>query len=105
MKNLLTFILMLLISFAYSYETIAYFSKGDAASHCEENSAEAEESSEKSEKSEKEKLSDDDYFNNLHLQNKLISGHIELAGLAHSQNNNFCSADYSHEVYSPPEML
>lgn len=96
---------MLLISFAYSYETIEYFSKGDTASHCEEKSSEAEESSEKNAKNEKETFSDDDYFHNLHLQGKLVSGHIEIAGLGSNQNNNFCSSDYSHEVYSPPEML
>lgn len=95
---------MLLVSFAYSYETMEYFSKGDAASHCEESS-EAEESSEKSEKKEKGNFSDDDYFNTLHPHGKLISSFIDSGGLSYGQNNNFCSSDYSHEVYSPPEIL
>jgi len=91
---------MLLVSFAYSYETIVYFSKGETAFYCEESSAESEESSEKS-----ESFSDDDYLNNKHLFHRLVADPIELSALSVHQDINFSSSDYSHEVYSPPEIL
>jgi hypothetical protein len=92
---------MFLVSFAYSYETIVYCSKGDTAFYCEESSAESEESSEKK----LESFSDDDYFNHKHLFHRQVADPVELSALSIHQHNNFSSSDYSHEVYSPPEVL
>jgi hypothetical protein len=92
---------MLLVSFAYSYETIVYFSKADTAFYCEESSAESsEESSEKS-----ESFTDDDFLSNKHLFHRLVADPIELSALSAHQHTIFSSSDYSHEVYSPPEIL
>jgi hypothetical protein len=92
---------MLLISLAYSYESIGYFSEGKPGSvvACEETS----ETGESSEKTEKEILSDDDYFSNKHLHNRLILHAAERGSIHASQDSNFASSDYSFEVYSPPE--
>jgi hypothetical protein len=102
LKKVATYALILIISFAYGYETIEYFSivrHGDF--HTEENS-ESDESNEKNERS----LSDDNYFIEKHLHYRLIANPMELdwaSAHRHGQNNNFPSNDYSHEVYSPPE--
>ena len=105
MKNKVTYILIFLVSFAYSYETIEYFSKtiGDTSIvwiddiPCQEKNSESEESNEKNEKL---NFSDDSYLNSY-----LISCHTECGNFCSRQNNNFSSSDYSQVVYSPPEML
>ena len=103
MKRAATYVLILLVSFAYSYETLEYFSIiKDSDFHTEESS-ESEESSEKNERP----LADDNIFNERHLHYRLISDPVDLGWISarhHSQSNNFLSNDYSHEVFSPPEV-
>jgi hypothetical protein len=92
---------MLLVSFAYGYETLGYFAQGkcNLAMPCEETS----ETGESSEKNEKEVLTDDDFFHHKHLHDRMIFDQAEPDNGLSAKNNNFCSSDYSHEVYSPPE--
>lgn len=110
MQKIITYSLLILFSFAYSYETIKYFSKilGDNSIvciddfDCEEKSSESEKSNKKNEKV---NFSEDIYFNNKHPNNNLIAAILEPGSLDSNQNINFSSADYSQQVYSPPEML
>ena len=105
MKKAVTYILIFLVSFACSYETMEYFSKtiGDTSIawiddiSCQEKSSESEESNEKNEK---KNFSDDSDLNNYP-----ISSHIEPGNFHSKQNSDFSSSDYSQVVYSPPEML
>jgi hypothetical protein len=103
LKRVVTYALVILISLAYGYETIEYFSiVRNGEFHTEENS-ESDESNEKNERS----LSDDNYFIEKHLHYRLISSPVELDwanAQRYGQNNNFISNDYSNEVYSPPEV-
>jgi hypothetical protein len=102
LRKAATYFLVFLVSFAYSYETIEYFSIVRDGDYHTEESSESGESSEKNERS----LSDDNCFIEKHLHYRLISGPMELCLISaqqHSQNNNFTSNDYSHEVFSPPE--
>jgi hypothetical protein len=102
LKKIATYALVVLISLAYGYETIEYFSIiRDGEFHTEESS-ESDESTEKNERS----LSEDNYLIEKHLHYRLISNPVELDwanAQRHGQNNNFTSNDYSHEVFSPPE--
>lgn len=108
LKNIITYILILFISFAYSYETIEYFSKaiGDDSItwaddfDCEENSSEKEDPNE-----EKANFDDDWSMNNKYPNNQLIPKHFELGILSYRQHNRFSSDDYGQEVYSPPEVI
>jgi hypothetical protein len=107
LKTVVTYILIVFVSLAYSYETIQYFSKALGSTslawlddfECEEKSKESEESAEKL------KFSDDLYFDGKHLHGKFIADHIELGKLGSRHRCNFLSSDYSHEVYSPPRTL
>jgi hypothetical protein len=100
LKKIVTYIFVMLVSFAYSYEAIDFLSElHDTDFYCEETGSESEETSEK------EKFSDDEDFNNMHLHNRVISDPIELGRWGSKQHTNFPSSDYSHEVYSPPEVL
>ena len=110
MKKIITYSLLILFSFAYSYETIKYFSKAfDGVSiawidnfDCEEKESESEKSSEKNEKL---NFSEDFYLNHKLFNNTLISGQLEAGNLGSNQNIDFSSSDYSQKVYSPPELL
>lgn len=100
MKKVITYILILVVSCAYSYETIEYFSKVYGNISIALMDAESEESNEKNQK---ESFSDD-FFLHKHLHNRVISNLMELTSLGTNQNKNFSPSDYSHEVYSPPEL-
>jgi hypothetical protein len=102
MKKTLTYLLIMAVSFAYSFETIAVLVGGDdqAYAFCEESSAESEESSEKTEK----EVSDDEFYNSRHFS-QILAGSIEVSIIASEQNKIFSSADYSSEVFSPPEVI
>jgi hypothetical protein len=103
LKRLVTYIIVSLVSFAYGYEAIDLLSKAhDADFFCGETSSESEEPTEKKENL---KFTDDEDFNNKRLHNRSISDPIELSRMASGQRTNFSSSDYSHEVYSPPEVL
>ena len=105
MKKAVTYILIFLVSFVCSYETVEYFSKtiGDTSIAwvddipCQEKSSESEESNEKNEKKNFSDVSD--------ISKYITLSHIELGSIGTKQNNNFSSSDYSQVVYSPPEML
>lgn len=102
MKKVITYILVLVVSCAYSYESIEYFSKVYGNITIASMDAESEESNEKNEK---ESFSDDFFLHNKHLHNRVIANLMELASLGTNQNKNFSPSDYSHEVYSPPEFM
>ena len=101
--------LLVLVSFAYCYDTIAYFSKimGNNSIawvddfKCEERNSESKESNEKNEKL---NFSDDFYFDNKRLANNLIYNQTERSLISSIDNKN-SSADYSQEVYFPPELI
>lgn len=102
--------MLIIFSFAYSFETIKYFSKvfnSDSIAwvdsfDCEEKESESEKGSEKNEKL---NFSEDFYLNHKHFNNTLIAGQLELSSLSSKQNIDFSSSDYSQKVFSPPEML
>lgn len=108
LQKVITYSLLVIFSFAYSYETISYFSKalGDnsiswlANFDWEENDSESEKSNEKNEKL---NFSEDFFFNLKH--NNIIPGQLDLRCLGHKQYIDFSSSDYSQQVYSPPEIL
>jgi hypothetical protein len=102
LKKAVTCLLMLLVSFAYSYETIAYFSNTEQTSVCEQSGPESEDHTQKTGN---ETFADDDFYSDRYLQYKLVSDHVELGALAFVHLNVFSSSDYSNEVYSPPELL
>jgi hypothetical protein len=102
LKNVVTCFLIFAVSLAFCYETIIFFS-GETAEYaiaCEEAGSEAEGSGEKNGKT---AFSDDDYFSSKHLQHRLTSLQTDSGDTFAYHRNNFCSSDYSHEVYSPPE--
>ncbi len=103
MKKVLTYIFVTLVSFAYSYEAIDFFSKShDPNFYCEETGSESEEPTSKNENL---KFFDDEDLSNKHLHNWVIFEPIELGRLSSDQHTSFSSSDYSYEVYSPPEAL
>lgn len=110
MKKITTYCLLVLFSFAYSFETIKYFSKAfDGVPivwmddfDCEEKQSETEKSTEKNEKL---NFAEDFYLNHKHYNNTLISGQLESGRLGSKQNPDFSSSDYSQKVYSPPEIV
>ncbi len=110
LKKIITYCLLILFSFAYSYETIKYFSKVfDGASiawidnfDCEEKESESEKGNEKNEKL---NFAEDFYLNHKHFNNTLIAGQLELKSLSSKQSIDFSSSDFSQKVFSPPEML
>jgi hypothetical protein len=110
MQKAISCFLLVLFSFAYSYEALKYFSKslGDNSiswvddSDSEEGKTESEKSKEKNEKF---NFSEDFYLNHLCYNNTLIYNLSYLAILNSQQNPNFSSADYSQKVYSPPELV
>lgn len=105
LKKAITYILIVMVSLAYNYETIKLFSTTLESTlisalddfETEEKSRETEESKEKNEKV---KLSDD--FN---LHNNLISNYTPLNNLYSKKGIHFLSSDYSVIIYSPPETL
>lgn len=110
MQKLITYCLLILFSFAYSYESIKYFSKGFgdisiaclADFDCEEKNSESEKSNNKNEKL---NFAEDLFHKNKLLYNSLLFGIIQPGSWGSNQNSNFSSSDYSQQVYSPPEML
>ncbi len=104
MKNIVIYILILGISFAYSCETIEYFSKtfgNDSTAwivdfDCEKKNSEQEDSNEEK----------PGYYYELHLNININPGNSMHPGsLGYRQNHIFPSSDYRSEVFSPPEML
>ncbi|MDP1727235.1 MAG: hypothetical protein Q8M15_10670 [Bacteroidota bacterium] len=104
MKNAILYILILAVSFAYSGETIEYFSKAfgnDSAAwmvdiDCENKSSEQEDSNEEK----------PGYYHDLHLNINLYPGNsLHPGSLGYRQNHIFPSSDYRSEVFSPPETL
>lgn len=101
--------MLILFSFAFSNETISYFSKtiGNTSIDwisdfdCEGESSQ----SEKSGKNEKLNFSEDLILNTRLYNNKLLSDHFAGSASGSSQNINFSSSDYSQQVYSPPELI
>jgi hypothetical protein len=98
----LTYLLILAVSFVYSYETISLLvgSEEQGYAFCEESSPESEESSEKSEK---EAFDNDEFFSSRHFGH-LLAGSIEVKIITSEQDRIFSSSDYSAEVFSPPEV-
>lgn len=108
MKKIITYCLLIIFSFAYSYETIKYFSKtfdGVSITWIDNFDCEEKESENGSEKNEKLNFSEDFYLSHKHFNNTLIAGQLEAGSLGSSQNIDFSSSDYSQKVFSPPEML
>jgi len=108
LQKFITYCLLILFSFAYSYETIKYFSKafdGVSIVWIDNFDCEEKESEKNSEKNEKLNFSEDFYLNHKHFNNTLMAGQLELASLSSNQNIDFSSSDYSQKVYSPPELL
>jgi hypothetical protein len=108
LNKIVTYLLIFVLSLAYSYETIEYFlNRGISQTcwlddfHCEENAPESKESKTESGK---DNFSDDLYFHNRHIHNKTASDIIGLALLARHMNS-FSSSDHSRKVFSPPEKL
>lgn len=108
LKKIITYCLLIIFSFAYSYETIKYFSKtfdGVSITWIDNFDCEEKESENGSEKNEKLNFSEDFYLSHKHFNNTLIAGQLEAGSLGSSQNIDFSSSDYSQKVFSPPEML
>lgn len=108
MKKIITYCLFILFSFAYSYETINYFSKvfdGASIAWIDSFDCEEKESEKGNEKNEKLNFAEDFYLNHKHFNNTLIAGQLEFTSLSSKQNIDFSSSDYSQKVFSPPEIL
>lgn len=107
LKKIITYCLLIIFSFAYSYETIKCFSKtfdGVSIAWIDNFDCEEKESEKSSEKNEKLNFSEDFYLNHKHFNNTLIAGQLEAGSLGSTQNPDFSSSDYSQKVYSPPEL-
>ena len=103
LKKFVTFILILLISFSYCYETIEYFSQisgqlkivwTDDISDGE-NENESKKTDDKDEKKEFKEYIDASKMQSLILLNQL--------SLSEKNHNFYAPSDYSIVVYSPPE--
>lgn len=104
MKKITTIVLLLILSFAYCFETIAYFSKiagndqivwADDLS-CDENDTESKKSDNKDEKKEFK-----EYFSSFRFHPIITLSQLSLfKDSIDSYNTN----DYSIVVYSPPEQ-
>ncbi|MES2139806.1 MAG: hypothetical protein V4511_08850 [Bacteroidota bacterium] len=108
MKKIIAYCLLILFSFAYSYETIKYFSKvfdGGSIALIDNFDCEEKESEKGNEKNEKLSFLEDFYLNHKHFNNTLIAGLLEPTSLSSRQNIDFSSSDFSQKVFSPPEIL
>ncbi len=108
LKKIIAYCLLILFSFAYSYETIKYFSKvfdGGSIALIDNFDCEEKESEKGNEKNEKLSFLEDFYLNHKHFNNTLIAGLLEPTSLSSRQNIDFSSSDFSQKVFSPPEIL
>jgi hypothetical protein len=101
---------LIIFSFAYSYETVKYFSKiykGISISLLDNVDFEGEDkdSGKSNDKNEKLNFSEDLFFINKHLCHNLIANPGNSNNFCSLQNVNFSSSDYSQQVYSPPDIL
>jgi hypothetical protein len=95
LRKIILYSLLVLFSFSYSYQAINYFAKafGDDVSIVWLEGIDGE-----------EKDLEDLFFNDKNLYSNVILCYIELPDTDFNQNINFYSADYSQQVYSPPEI-
>lgn len=108
MKKHILYLLIFVVSFAYSYNTIEYLSSildNNTLAHidnfcCEEENEESKESSEEGTES---NLSDE--FLDVRLQNKTSLAQTKRSILIRNQNTNFSPSNYSQVIYSPPELI
>ena len=102
--------MLVLFSFAYSFETLKHFSKTFEKFSivwvddfdCGEEPSESEKSTEKNEKL---NFDEDFYLNQKHYNNTLVVGQLDPHLIGSKQNPDFSSSDYSQKVYSPPELI
>lgn len=103
MKRVITYSLLIIVTFAFNYKAISYFVGSSEESiafvmDCEEEKSESEKSDEKEEKKEKE-ISE-------YLFHKKNTSFIVLHKLSFDNMHNslFIPSDYSQSVYMPPEL-
>ncbi len=104
MKKICVYFIVLTISFIYSYETLQYF-----AQHLdsEKTTYQIEIDFEEEEQETKESF-EKDGFSFYHLQghhNEFTQGNCLLHTLRKNQSHSFSNADYSLDIFSPPEPL
>ncbi len=107
LKNLFTYILFIIASLAYSYETIGYYSKTIVSdSIIWVDNFECEEDNSKSEGTADEDFNfTDDFYVNTKYPHNIIPHLLGFVNLGSRQYHSFPTSDYGIEVYSPPEVL